>query len=312
MRWLAVSVLAVLSLVFLLRRGAARSRRGAARRLRRLSGYARVEGKPSGAGRLMRAAGGWLASSRFAGGVKSAFEESGVDLTWNAFLALWLWSLPFAAVAAAAVTGSALSIPPAVCCVVILPRPLLKTLGRRRSRKVVERCEKLAADLALHLACGMPVEDAIRLCAPDAGQGLSGAIDRFGAAVALGAGAEAAFLNLAGELGSPDLDLIAHAVLTSRETGSDVRVVMAAVGEALRERAAIRRELQTQTVQGRLSGRIVAGLPLLFLGISLVVSRESFTVLFGTAPGLLMLGGAGVLDLLGFLWIKKILDMHDR
>jgi tight adherence protein B len=87
---------------------------------------------------------------------------------------------------------------------------------------------------------------------------------------------------------------------------------MEAVGEALRERVAIRRELHTQTIQSRLSGHIVAALPLVFLGLSAMISRGTLSVLFGTVPGLLMLTAAVVLDTLGFLWIRRILDIKTK
>ena len=312
MKWLIFAGLVLLSLVFLLRGGAGRSRRGAAGRLRRLHGRAEKGGRAAWVARIGGSVPVRLAASRVARRLSAAFEESGVRIPFRSFLSLWLGSLPLAAAVAYAVTGSALSIPVTACVLLFVPRPLLNALGRRRRRRAGERCERLAGDIALHLTCGMPVPDAVRLCAPDAGGELSGAIDRFAASLALGACPNEAFLSLSRELRDPDLELIAHAVLTSRETGSDVRVVMAAVGEALRERTAIRRELHTQTAQGRLSGQIVAGLPLLFLGLSLLVSRESLSVLLGTAPGLVMLGAAALLDILGFFWIRKILDVSSR
>ena len=85
---------------------------------------------------------------------------------------------------------------------------------------------------------------------------------------------------------------------------------MEAVGDALRERAAIRRELNSQTIQGRLSGRIVAGLPFMFLGLTALMSKETLSALFGTMPGLVMFTVASVLDLLGFFWIRRILDIE--
>ena len=312
LRWLAFAGLSLLSLAFLLRRGTARSRLRASGRLRRLSGHAGDSGTNAARAPEGRAAAQWLAGRRFARRLEGPFLESGVRIPYQSFLSLWLWSLPFAAAASVAVSGSVLLVGPAVAVALAAPLPVLKALARRRRRIEAGLCEQLASGVALHLACGMPVQDAVRLCAPDAGDGLSGALEHFFTALSMGAGAEDAFMGLAQGLDSPDLDLIARAAMTSRETGSDVRAVMGAVGEALRDRSAIRRDLHTQTAQGRLSGQVVAGLPLLFLGLSLLVSRESLSVLLGTAPGLMMVGAAAVLDVLGFLWIRKILDMSGR
>jgi tight adherence protein B len=179
----------------------------------------------------------------------------------------------------------------------------------RGERAAREQCDRLASDLALHLRCGIPVDEAVALCARDLGPPLSEALHRYLGEVALGANAGDALIELVRSLDSQDLELIALAAVTSRETGSDIRSVMGSVGEAVRERAAIRRELLTQTVQGRMSGRIVAGLPFIFLALSALVSRGTISVLLGTVPGVIMLSAAATLDVLGFLWIRKILDI---
>jgi tight adherence protein B len=182
-------------------------------------------------------------------------------------------------------------------------------LRRRSGHRTREQCERLASDLALYLRCGIPVEDSLALCARDLGPPLTDLLTRFQAEVSLGADSGPALLDLVGALDNQDLELIARAAVTSRETGADIREIMGNIGDAVRERAAIRRELYTQTVQGRMSGRIVAGLPLIFLGLSAVVSRGTLSVLLGTVPGLVMLFAAAVMDLLGFLWIRRILDI---
>lgn len=183
-------------------------------------------------------------------------------------------------------------------------------LARRRGAVTVEKqSEALASDLTLYLRCGIPLDEAVAVCAQGLGPPLSEPLRRYRTEVSLGADPAAALLELVRPLGSGDLELIALAAVTSRETGSDIRRVMDGVGEAVRDRAAMRRELEAQTVQGRISGRIVAGLPLVFLALSALVSRGTVAALLGTAPGILMLLGGTALNALGFVWIRRILHI---
>lgn len=305
----AVVALALLSLLFLLARGRARSSSQALARLERGSRSAQQgHDDRSVLHRALRAArsrGNKRPDSR----MKSAFAQSGLTFDWKWFRLIRLALLLALPPVAYAVTGSVLAIPAAVLASQLIPLPLLRALARRSRGKTSEQAERFATDLSLYLRCGVPLADAVKLCARDGGPSLAPFLSRFEQRVALGGGPSSALGELADALGNPDLQLIAQAVGASRETGSDIRTIMAAVGEALRERAAIRRELESQTVQGRLSGMIVTALPFLFLGLSLLVSRGTVSMLFNSTTGLIMLGGAALLDLLGFFWIRRILDV---
>ncbi len=293
---------ACLAIFFLSMRAAARRRSAVRKRLDGAGPGSRVTSGRSDslASRLGAAGRGAL--------LKEALRASGLPVSWRAFCGLWGFALLALPAGAYILTGSIAAIPLSAALVLAIPGPALKALRRLGEKKAREQCDTLAADLALYLRCGIPVEAALSLCADRAGP-LLPALTRARSEVDLGVRADAALLEMASDLESADLGLIARAAMTSRETGADVRGVMDAVGEAVRDRASIRRELAGQTVQGRLSGRIVAALPFLFLGMSAILSRDTARVLFGTMPGLIMLCVGAALYAAGFLWIRKILNI---
>ncbi|MHB8894344.1 MAG: type II secretion system F family protein [Candidatus Geothermincolia bacterium] len=242
--------------------------------------------------------------------VRRLLEDSGLQISWATALNCWLAAVVLVPLSAFLITGNVLAGPAALLAIICAPGTVLKVLARKRDRAAIAECDSLAADLALFLRSGIPIEDALSLCARDAGPAIAGAVSRFNADITLGAGTGTALGNLVAALDNRDLQLIAQAVITSTETGSDIRNIMDTIGETVRERAAIKRELSALTVQGRLSGKIVAGLPLIFLALSALASRSTLSVLLGTTPGLVMLGAAGVMNLVGFLWIRKILEIR--
>lgn len=244
--------------------------------------------------------------------LRALLDASGLGVSWRVFRRCWLASAVLLPVAGFLITGSLLAIPPALSAAICLPGLGLRYVARARERRRYRELDDFAADLALYLRSGIPVEDALAICVKDAGPVISEAVSRFQADVALGTGTGQALDEMVYRLDNLDLRLIAQAMMTSRETGADIRPIMDTIGETVRERAAIRRELASQTVQGRLSGRIVAALPLIFLGLSAIASRGTIAVLVGTVPGLLMLVAAAAMNVVGFLWIKKILNIDDR
>lgn len=308
MRWYALAVFTSLALYFISRSVRARTRVAARRTLEKHLSMGE-EGQPPVLALLASRLGARIDSTVCATALRDAHSQSASEVTWESFRFLWFGGLALLPLLSLAVTGSWLSVPTTFLLLLAMPRPVLHLVQRRNEHKVREQCERLASDLALYLQCGIPVADSLALCSRELGPPLSEALARFQGEVVLGADSGGALLDLAGRLDDLDLQLIAQAAVTSRETGADIRQIMGNVGNAVRERAAIRRELYAQTVQGKLSGRVVAGLPFLFLGLSALMSRATLSVLLGTVPGLIMLVVAAVMDVLGFLWIRKILDI---
>lgn len=308
MRWFAVGVFTALSVYFLWRRSSARARVRARQRLKSHFGPSAKEKEPGPFHRFL-SRGDWLDGTRYMHRLRALFEGTSISMSWVHLKLAWLLFMIALPALAYALSGSPFMIPPAALAASFLPFPSLKALARRGERKAAEKYDQFAADIALYLRCGVPVQEAVGLLARDCEPPLAAPLAQFEKDVAVSSRPDEALLNLAKALGNSDLDLITRAVVASRETGSDIRGVMEAVGDALRERAAIRRELDTQTIQSRLSGRIVAALPLVFLGLSALISKGTFSTLFGTVPGLIMLAVAVGLDLLGFLWIRRILDI---
>jgi len=306
-KWLSLGLVAVIAAGFLYLSTRERYRSAAKSRLDMHTGHG-LERK--GLDKRLRTALKAIESSRRVHSVKEAFESSGLEAEWPYFRLVWLMSAISVPAVAVLITGSPLWIPPAILIAMSLPIPALRAIRRRNERKVREQCDALAFDLALQLKCGIPIDEAFVLCVDDLHPPISLRIRKHLGAELISLDTCEKLLDVARTLENRDLELIARSAAASRQTGSDIRAVMDNVADAVRDRIAIRRELEAETVQGALSGKLVAALPFIFLGISALISRQTISVLLGTIQGLLMLSAATVLDLLGFLWVRKILDFE--
>lgn len=113
--------------------------------------------------------------------------------------------------------------------------------------------------------------------------------------------------TLAHRMGSKDLDWVVSAIDINRETGGNLSEILHQVGLTIRERARMARHVRTLTAEGRLSARILTGLPLVMLVWQWRVNPENFELLTEGA-GLFALGIAGVLIVLGGLWVHKVVN----
>lgn len=126
----------------------------------------------------------------------------------------------------------------------------------------------------------------------------------------LGVATEQALLNMATRVKSEDLELIITAVLIQRQTGGNLAEILDNISATIRERVKIQGEIKTMTAQGRISGLIIALLPVLLALVMLIVDPNYLNLLFTRKAGLLMVGYAITAELIGALIIKKIVTIR--
>jgi len=126
----------------------------------------------------------------------------------------------------------------------------------------------------------------------------------------VGSSVEEAFLNLGERGANYDLDLVVTAILVQRSAGGNLAEILQTVTETMRERARIRGEIETLTAQQKLTGIVIALLPVGVGGMFMLVSPEYMNVLFTEMLGRVMLGMAVVMQVVGILVIGRILDIE--
>jgi len=112
---------------------------------------------------------------------------------------------------------------------------------------------------------------------------------------------------LAQRMQSKDLEWVVAAIDINRETGGNLSEVLDTVGGTIRERGRMARQVRTLTAEGRLSARILMALPLLMLVWQWRTNPDNFELLtYGL--GLVALCFAGILMILGGIWVHKIVN----
>jgi tight adherence protein B len=109
----------------------------------------------------------------------------------------------------------------------------------------------------------------------------------------------------------PNLDIrfFATAVMLQRQTGGDLAEIMDKIGRLVRERFRLAGTIQALTGEGRLSGIVLLALPPSLFCVMYYLNREYCLTLFTDDLGKKMLGGAIVMQFLGALVIRKIIDI---
>jgi len=119
-------------------------------------------------------------------------------------------------------------------------------------------------------------------------------------------------------IGSTDVNLVVMAVLIQREVGGALAEILDTISAVIRERVQIQGEIRTLTTQGRMSGFFLALMPVgLGFTIHFVTKLLSGGVgdpymkpLFAEKVGHYMIGVGLVMQLIGFLVIRKIVSIE--
>jgi len=125
----------------------------------------------------------------------------------------------------------------------------------------------------------------------------------------LGIPLEEALESLTERVPNLDLKFFATAVVLQRQTGGDLAEILDKIGSLIRERFQIWGQVQALTGEGRLSGIVLMGLPFVLFLALYKLNPDYVMVLFHDPMGRKMLAFAVIMQVLGALCIRKIVNI---
>jgi tight adherence protein B len=116
--------------------------------------------------------------------------------------------------------------------------------------------------------------------------------------------------NLATRVPLHDVQIMVTAILIQKESGGNLAEIVEKVAHIIRERFRIKREIGTKTAQGRLTGWVLALLPVILGFLIFLVNPEYMEKLWQTDVGVKLLYSATMMTLVGGLIIRKIVNVR--
>ncbi|MDO4437269.1 MAG: type II secretion system F family protein [Coriobacteriaceae bacterium] len=176
-----------------------------------------------------------------------------------------------------------------------------------RSRVEAQMPEAFGA-LALSLASGLSLPQAMRYVGGHAPEPVRGEFLRASALMSCGVSAHEALDELTARLRAPGLGLVTLALKVSQRTGAPLAGLLSEAAGLVGDRIELARRLDVKTAQVRMSARLVAGMPLIMVGF-LTLCSEDFRAGVATMPGLLSVVGALLLNAVAWAIIRSIMKV---
>jgi tight adherence protein B len=184
--------------------------------------------------------------------------------------------------------------------------------GKRAAKRITRLQDQLPDALSLMAASvegGQTFQRAIDMYRRDARAPLSVELDRVMAEVAVGSDLVVALENMAERTGVEDFKWAVEAVRIQQSTGGRLAVILHTLADFMRTRQEVRREVQTLSAEGRMSGYVLFAIPLFLAGI-LEVRDPGYLEPMYHGAGLVVLIFTCFLMAAGWIAIRKMVNIQ--
>ena len=183
----------------------------------------------------------------------------------------------------------------------------------RKKRRINQLDSQLpdAIDLiARAVRAGHPLSEGLRMAAEEAPDPLASEFRVTFEEQKFGLPFEEALMGLGDRMEVVDVRILVTAILVQREVGGNLSEILETIAETMRARFSLKRQVRVYTAQGRMSGYTLAALPIVVGIVISLINPEYMQTLFQEPLGHALLVSAGVLQGIGFLWIRRIVDVR--
>ncbi len=204
------------------------------------------------------------------------------------------------------------TLPAALLSTLFLPLPFLYVRMRRGRRllKLEQQLPEALDTMASALRVGHSLIASIGAVAQDSQEPMSGEMRKCFEEQNYGVDLRTALVNLTNRAPIQDFRIFVAAVLIQKESGGNLAEVLDKVSQTTRERFRLKKQVMVHTAQGRMTGWILALLPVLLGGGMYLMNPDSMSVLWKRPVGQHLLYAALAMETTGALLIRKIVAIR--
>jgi tight adherence protein B len=190
--------------------------------------------------------------------------------------------------------------------------PFLALMNKRnrRQRLLSDQLPDALDFMGRALRAGHSMATAFQMMSEELPDPIAGEFRRVFEQHSLGASIEDTLRAAVLRVESTDFAFFVTAALIQRQTGGDLSEVLNNITAMIRARVRLQQQVKAKTAEGRFTGYILAAFPAFMFVVSYCLSKEYAGRLLEESAGMLMLGAALVMQLLGLFVIRKLTTVN--
>jgi tight adherence protein B len=236
-------------------------------------------------------------------------EMAGIRMPQASLVTAIIMSTLVALLAGYALGGVAIGLLLAVL-VPFVARAVINSMKGKRQRAFADQLESTLEVISSALRAGHSLPSALDTVSADAQSPTAEEFARIVNEGRLGLDTVVGLRETAARMNSEDFGWVADAVAIQRDTGGNLSEVLDRVGETIRERNTLARQVHAISAEGRASAKVMMALPLLMAAFMFWRSTETFKPIFTTGTGQVLLAISAALYVVGYVWIRKLVNVR--
>lgn len=235
--------------------------------------------------------------------------QAGLPILGSEFLIIELVAAIIAFVFAGLLT---MQLPVAILAFLFMPLVgwmLIQMKIRKRRKDFVNQLGDMLSMVASALRAGFSFVQAVEIVSKEMAAPMSVEVSKLIREINVGVPMETALEDINRRVECPEFELITTAVLIQRQVGGNLAQILDNISDTINERIRMKREVLALTAQGRMSAVVMALLPIALAAFLFSMHHDYFDPLLESPMGKVAIGIALLMELLGYLVIKRIVDI---
>ena len=194
----------------------------------------------------------------------------------------------------------------------IVPLGFNAVISNVRQKQILrfsQELPELLNILASALRAGLTLPQGLEAFSTDSKGEVARQIRRTIGEIRVGTPIDESLMGVADRMKSEDLRWAVTALSIQRVVGGSMATILTTTFETVKARSEIRREVKTLSAEGKLSAYVLMSLPLGIFSFLLLTRREYVSVFWTEPAGFFLLGIVVVALSIGWVWMKKIVDI---
>ena len=242
------------------------------------------------------------------GALEQRLDRASIPLRSGEYIAISAGAALMLAVVAGFLMGSPIGSLIAIAIVAAVAWYLPTRKANKRIKQMQEQLPDALSLMAASVEGGQTFQRSIDMYRRDARPPLSTELDRVMAEVAVGSDLVVALENMAERSGVDDLKWAVEAVRIQQSTGGRLAPILQTLAAFMRTRQEVRREVQTLSAEGRMSGYVLFAIPV-FLVCALELKDPNYLSPMYHGAGLVVLIFTAGLMALGFWIVRRMVNI---
>lgn len=191
-----------------------------------------------------------------------------------------------------------------------LPRFYVRHLQNRRLQAFNNQLGDTLLLLSNSLRSGYSLLQSMETVSKELPPPISTEFDRVTREIGLGLTTEEALAHLLERIDSDDLDLMITAINIQHEVGGNLAEILDTISHTIRERVRIKGQIRSLTAMQRMSGSVVAILPVVLGMLIFLINPGYMSTIFANVCGIMMIIIGAVMIVAGYIAIRKITNIE--